>query len=500
MNRPFILSITILLLFCKQFSLATTIKDSPATPETQTIQASILLNEISYKNSSADFITFKVKSDLAQINLKGLSFYSDKVFKIVETNFVVKNNDLVTLTFNSDQEDSEVEHKLYTTISGLTSTTEQITILAGQHYFDFFCWYQDPVSKTEQTEFPTIASAANWPSDNVNSCFPSKSLKTDQSLVRTKTGINLDAWQVTSDETEEETSNEADAPTESPYTEINTATFDDQDFAGNKTEATTKSTEKKNISEYTDSPIIITEVYPVPDKTEFEWVELFNRSDQTVDLAKWQIDDADGSSKPKALAALKLAPDAYTVLNLKTLKINLNNSSDSVRLFTPNEELADQVDYEEATKKSTYQLQEIDGENEWRWNNLASPGTANPTLTTITGKITSAPQFEKIYHFDLTEGDADNAAKTLVVFDENLIKGPQAEKTFLPGRTGKFTGELSEANGQQILKLYQFELNENQEVSENNSYLWGLTGILGGTGSYFAYRKKAWIISLFGKF
>lgn len=501
MPRQLILSITILLLFCKQFSLAGMIKELPSTPEVQTIPASILLNEISYKNSTADFISFKVKSDLAQIDLKGLSFYSDKIFKTIDTNFVVKNGDLITLFFNSDLEDSEIEHKLYTTNSGLTSTTEQIAIIAGQQYFDFFCWYQDPVSKSEQSEFPNIAAKANWPSTEINSCLPSKSLKKDQSLIRIKAGQGLDAWQVAENETEEDISKEIDSTTESPYTEINTATFDDQDFSSNKSNTIQKSVETTIISEYTDSPIIITEIYPVPDKSEYEWVELFNRSDQTVDLSKWQIDDAEGGSKPKVLPVLKLKANTYTVINLKTLKINLNNSSDSVRLFNPNEELADQIDYEEATKKSAYQLQVVDGENQWRWNTVTSPGIANPVLITITGQIISSAKFDKIYHFDLSE-ESDN--KVLVIFDENLIKGPQAEKTFVPKRSGKFLGELIEntdqKNYQKVLKLHQFELDEIDQNSENNSYLWGLTGILGGTGSYFAYRKKAWITSLFGKF
>lgn len=503
MRRQTILSITILLLFCKQFSIAATIKELPATPETEIIQASILLNEISYKNSSADFISFKIKSDLTQVDLKGLSFYSDKIFKTIDTNFVVKNNDLITLTFNSDQEDSEIEHKLYTANSGLTSTTEQIAILKGSHYFDFFCWYQDPVSKSELTEFPTISSAASWPSTEINSCFPSKSLKKDQNLVRIKTGQTLDAWQIAGN-TENEDS-ESETETRSNPIEINTANFADQDFADNQELISSATDQKKSISEYTDSPVIINEIYPVPDKAEFEWVELFNRSEQTVDLAKWQIDDADGGSKPKPLGTLKLAPGTYSVINLKTLKINLNNSSDSVRLFNPSEELADQIDYEEATKKSSYQLQELDGEPQWRWNIVPSPGVSNPKLTTITGQITSPPQFDKIYHFDLVENSGENhQIKTLVIFDENLIKGPQAEKTFLPGHTGKFIGELIEnteqKNYQQVLKLYQFELDSSPESGENHSYLWGITGILGGTGSYFAYRKKSWINSLFGKF
>ncbi len=100
----------------------------------------------------------------------------------------------------------------------------------------------------------------------------------------------------------------------------------------------------------TDTPIgviEISEVYPSPSKGETEWIELFNSSDDVVNMAGWSIDDtASGGSLPKMLTAdSTINPHSYLLLPKSLTKLALNNGGDEVNLFTPSGDVADTMTY-----------------------------------------------------------------------------------------------------------------------------------------------------------
>ncbi len=90
---------------------------------------------------------------------------------------------------------------------------------------------------------------------------------------------------------------------------------------------------------------LLSEVYPSPRKGESEWIELYNGSHETVNLAGWMIDDVSGSgSKPfKLTSDDRLPPRSF--LMLKGIKVSWNNGGDDVRLIAPDGTVVDSVTY-----------------------------------------------------------------------------------------------------------------------------------------------------------
>ncbi|MCC6711403.1 MAG: lamin tail domain-containing protein [Candidatus Pacebacteria bacterium] len=95
--------------------------------------------------------------------------------------------------------------------------------------------------------------------------------------------------------------------------------------------------------------LIISEVYPNPNDQETEWVELYNPSDETIDLDSWQLWDQ--LSKPSNIYTFtsgeQLTSLAYLVVELKSV---LNNSGDTVILYDQNQVVQDSLTYTSSTK------------------------------------------------------------------------------------------------------------------------------------------------------
>jgi len=109
--------------------------------------------------------------------------------------------------------------------------------------------------------------------------------------------------------------------------------------------------------------VIISELYPNPDTTETEWLEIYNTSDQPISLANWQIWDQ--LSKPSKIYQFteteQLASGEYLTISLKSI---LNNSGDTVILYNNQQVIQDSLTYTSSTKglswsKKTNNLTEI---------------------------------------------------------------------------------------------------------------------------------------------
>lgn len=91
--------------------------------------------------------------------------------------------------------------------------------------------------------------------------------------------------------------------------------------------------------------LLVSEVYPSPAKGQYEWIELFNPTVETVSLVGWSIDDiADAGSTPDPLAAGDtLAPGERRVFSGS--KIAWNNTGDEARLIDPRGRVSDAIAY-----------------------------------------------------------------------------------------------------------------------------------------------------------
>ncbi len=467
------IKISVLLLVNSVFPIITLaqtpnlLSDRETTPDINIlppITAAITLETIAFKNDP-DILTFRVHGTSGTINLKGLSFYDDKDFKTVTEDFPVSSDSVVSLTFNSSLPDDPENLKLYTSKTGLTATTEQILIHSGAQQFDFFCWYKSPVAKSEIADFEKIRPDAYWDENDIESCFESGQIKNGQTLKKVTNEPNSSSWEIIipASPAPASSSSAAESKTPAPAKDSLSEIIAGQD----------------NIID--DPPLRITEIYPLPkNKEEHEWMEILNVSDTPVNLTGWIVDDAEAGSKPKRLTADSLsknviAPGQVTQIDFTKLKITLNNDADSIRIFLPDGQPVDQQDYGDGKKGQSYALITLDDEENWIWTDHPTPGTNNPQLQTVSGTIVSAPEFKSTYFFSISEKPAGNenisGQKTLITFDESVVKGPLARQLFTVGNSGVFSGEISPAQENtndygQIMKLYNYEITGQ---SENNS-------------------------------
>ena len=168
---------------------------------------------------------------------------------------------------------------------------------------------------------------------------------------------------------------------------------------------------------YSDA-IRINEFIPNPagDDTKLEFIELYNTSEDAVDIAGWKLDDiADGGSSvftiPQGVA---LSAHGYVVFYSDQTKIALNNDSDHVRLLRPDGVVQDDAEY--ASSKEGYSYNHIDG-SDFQQSSHTTPGEENiielPSPTpTPTPKATSTPKITQ------TSTPIDYQFSTKIVINE----------------------------------------------------------------------------------
>lgn len=94
-----------------------------------------------------------------------------------------------------------------------------------------------------------------------------------------------------------------------------------------------------------------------------EWIELCSRSDRSVELTGWWLDDGEGGSKAYSLAGSKIEGRGCIKIFNRDSGLILNNQSDQARLLV-GDEVWDEISYTEAPEGYIYTRQ---GDNEWEW-------------------------------------------------------------------------------------------------------------------------------------
>lgn len=94
--------------------------------------------------------------------------------------------------------------------------------------------------------------------------------------------------------------------------------------------------------------IVISEVYANPKSEELEWIELFNQSNQDINLENWQLWDQ--LSKPSLIHQFtteKITANNYLIVELKNV---LNNSGDSIIIYNDQQQIQDSLTYDRSEK------------------------------------------------------------------------------------------------------------------------------------------------------
>jgi DNA/RNA endonuclease YhcR with UshA esterase domain len=122
--------------------------------------------------------------------------------------------------------------------------------------------------------------------------------------------------------------------------------------------------------------VVINEFMPDPDGSDDEeWIELYNRGGARVLLLDWRLDDSEGGSRAYSVKdAVWIEAGAYYVFERADTGLALNNNTDAVRLFAPDGQGVDTVEYEGAKEGLSYAL---GAAGQWAWSTAPTPGGAN---------------------------------------------------------------------------------------------------------------------------
>lgn len=135
--------------------------------------------------------------------------------------------------------------------------------------------------------------------------------------------------------------------------------------------------------------IIFTEILPNPASGE-EYIELFNPTDEPINLAGWKIQDASGRTyvitafdlheltiaDTDSANQVLLGPNQYLLLEYPTTHIRLNNSGgEELQLMDADNNLIDEIYYDGTVKKGYAYV--IAPNQSWFWSDELTPGAEN---------------------------------------------------------------------------------------------------------------------------
>jgi hypothetical protein len=143
--------------------------------------------------------------------------------------------------------------------------------------------------------------------------------------------------------------------------------------------------DQNNISSFGLIDVVLSEVLPNPEGSdETEFVELYNKSLDPIDLSGLKLDDEEGGSKPYTIPeGTVIKSGEYLVFPKNETKLAFNNTTDKVRLLDVEKNILWEVIYDEAIEGASY-IQDED-EN-WNWTGIITSGREN-ILTTVQNNI-----------------------------------------------------------------------------------------------------------------
>ena len=219
-----------------------------------------------------------------------------------------------------------------------------------------------------------------------------------------------------------------------------------------------ESTESSNSTETSQTPTSTPSKYPsfseaMPnpegsDSTE-EWVELYNPYTETLTLNGLYLDDAEGGSSPHALSGT-LEPESYLLLGVQETRINLNNTTDHVRLLGVSSEVVWDFPYSDPDEGNSL----IAYGGSTTWTSKPTPGEEN--VQESSDQETSEDESGESSESSYQNGDLSEDVTVTEVFPNP--EGPDNEEEWIELTNGGDTAvnlgnwTLADASG----KTYTF--------------------------------------------
>jgi hypothetical protein len=256
------------------------------------------------------------------------------------------------------------------------------------------------------------------------------------------------------------------------------------------------------LAEHVFSQVCINEILAsnntsLPDATgeTYDWIELYNESDESIDLAGYQIGESKNSKYSLSLTSknLNIPAKGYLILFAsgepnkgdKHLGFKLNKSGQRLYLFDSNGKKIDRITYK--SQKTNYSSgRETDGSRKWRYFEFTTPNITNNEATAYKG-FTRTPYFSKSggYHKNsltlkikkrslFTEiyytTDASTPSPNNLEGKKYTYKNSYREKSSDPANTPLLTSQIDTYTYNKKLKLEDASLNPNRTSLKSSTY------------------------------
>lgn len=173
--------------------------------------------------------------------------------------------------------------------------------------------------------------------------------------------------------------------------------------------------------------IILNELLPSPQGAdeEGEYIEIYNSNNFEVDLSNWKIKDKEGTITVFTISNnTKILANNFLAFKRPETKISLNNSGDTVVLFSPDNKEKDSISFSDAKTGQSYN--KTDSGN-WTWSQTQTSGAKNIITYTAAASIVSKIKSEN--QKTSQNSGLDYNKESLAALNELL--NPEAQNTSL---------------------------------------------------------------------
>ncbi len=225
------------------------------------------------------------------------------------------------------------------------------------------------------------------------------------------------------------------------------------------------------------STIILNEFMPNPKgmDTDKEFIELKNISAATVKLDKWRLED---SRRKKFIfsSSTVISPNGFLTVWSKDSNISLNNSNDAIKLFNPDGQIADQINYNEPAEENfSYNRVSASG-TLWKWSTVPSPGVANfisePNHSpTIIFSIPNVAEIGEEIFFDASNSadpEEDNLSFVWNFGDKTEAIGVTSTHQYTRAGKFKITLTVNDYHANEVKEKAVMTIIDNGEFAENS--------------------------------
>lgn len=238
------------------------------------------------------------------------------------------------------------------------------------------------------------------------------------------------------------------------------------------------------------SEVVLNEIFANPEDEKDEFIELYNNSENEVDLSGWKVADL---VKDYTIVDIKIPGKGFLVLDKSLSGITLNNSDEKVSLLDSNNNTVDEYSYKVTIENKSWS-RVPDGSGDFFSNTDTSKGEANYSAPTPTFTTTPTPTKTPKPTKGPTGTKAPTSTSVAKTTDEPIY---EKSNEVLPQDNQKKAADIISTPHSQMVAGVSNQKDEDMTVDENENkssptYLYSITtgvGMLTLACAILLYRR-----------